>query len=352
MKSMLNLALDYNGTTGTDLSPFVTGFVLTDVRDSEASTASVQLCDVDGRFSAGLWAGFVGDVIHIYLAGVDFGLYSIDKISIRRVPRTVTWELVKKPVKTETRKSSKTPTKGSKGIPTGGKLSTANLGWGTLAEGTTLKALLSRIEAHTGVKVGADISKPRKPWASSSKQPASTNPDVGGMIIPPTDSCLSVLNRLSKRFGLVVYSDSKTIRLIEPVTTKSQKGTGVSRSPIKAVNLDPSSIINYADSYTITASSLKSESYSTKDGKRTSTDDETTGSGAGVVNLAYQDSASLQAEEDLNAFTSTLLIIPTAGLQAGCHIALNGKTYEITKLSYSQSPNTETMSIDLREVVS
>lgn len=347
---MLTLSLDYNGTTGTNLNSFLTGFVLTDVRDSQASTASIQLCDVDGRFSNGLWAGFVGDVIHIYLSGVDFGLYSIDRISVRRVPRTVTWELVKKPVKTETKKSSKTPTKGSKGIPSGGKLSTANLGWGTLAEGTSLKTLLSRIESHTGVKVGADISKPRKPWSSSSKQMASTNPDVSGMIIPPTDSCLSILNRLSKRFGLVVYSDSSMIRLIEPITTKSQKGTDVSKAPIKAVDLNPSSIINYADSYTITASSLKSDSYSTKDGKRTSVDDETKGSGAGVVSLAYRDTQSLKAEEDLNAFTSTLTIIPTAGLQAGCHIALNGNTYEITKLSYSQSPNTETMAIDLREV--
>lgn len=347
---MLNLALDYNGTAGTDLNPFITGFVLTDVRDSHASTASIQLCDVDERFSTGLWAGFVGDVIHIYLAGVDFGLYSIDRISVRRSPRTVTWELVKKPVKTETTKSSKTPTKGSKGIPSGGKLSTANLGWGTLEEGTSLKTLLSKIEAHTGVKVGADISKPRKPWSSSSKQAASTNPDVSGMIIPPTDSCLSIMNRLSKRFGLVLYSDSGRITLIEPVTTKSQKGIGVSKAPIKAVNLDPSLIINYADSYIITASSLKSESYSTKDGKRISTDDETKGSGAGVVDLVYRDTQSLKAEEDLNAFTSTLSIIPTAGLQAGCHIALNSKTYEITKLSYSQSPNTETMSIDLREV--
>ena len=316
---MLPIKLAYNNTDA-ELLPFVESLSLSDVLSGEASTLSVVLNNLDGRFSGG-WAAVKGDSLGFSLGRAPLRNLTIDKITIVAQPSTVTWSCSAKPITT------RRPSGGGSGSkpppPSAGELTT-RASWSTRYD-LTLSALLKLVAAEAGM---------------ASKYAHSADPDLG-VVARNNETSWALLTRQAARFGCTVNASADVLTIIGPKRNPSGGAPEQSQSEIE---------INYSDieraenSDTVAPAKVRTVKVNPSSAVPEIQD---FGDGDGeeiLVNSVGGDPEAILALKAAQSKELRITILPRE-IVAGALVKTPLGSFEVKKVDYSLTPSAESMTL-------
>lgn len=320
---MLPIIVDYNGV-GAELLTYIESLTLSDVLSGEASTLSVTLSNIDGRFT-GNWAAVKGDVLNFSLGSAKTRAYAIDKITVNTRPATVVWACTARPA------TSRKPSGGSSGRkPPPPEAATLNTraSWPAIT-GLSLSALLAR--------VAGDVDM-------SHKYAADNDPDLG-TVARYQESAWRLLTRQARRFGCTVNASADMLTIVNA----KRSSAAVAPVPQVAVELELADIESLANSDSMAPAKVRTVKIDPALGEISSVD-AVSGDGEEIlVPSTGGDSEAILALHAALAREVRITIFPRE-IVAGAIVETPVGRFEVKKVDYSLSATAETMSLTCKGV--
>ena len=318
---MIEFDVLYNRLSVPSLRKWVESVALVERSGGNASTLTLQLCNVDGRF-LGPWRATKGDSIALSIPPASVSTFSITKIGANRSPAVVTWEAEGRPATTSA------PTGRGKGTPppSSGAIVEDKRSWDAPLKAARIKDIALRVCAECGLSL---------------KYTASNNPVIS-YVARYNETGFHLLSRLCRRYALSVRASAGAV-----IITADR--SSADSSPPASIRLSMSEIKGLSQAQDMKAKSVRSARLDPRGDKPVRM---SAGDGDGTdIDLDYDadDATALYATAVASADQATVDIVPRPGIVPGSIVDIEGVGLrEVVEMRYNRTGDTESMSLTVR----